>query len=600
MKVMSCILAVMTGLMVSAKENKMGANMIVFEKTLVVTGNVTLQTIPSNQVFAERGKPVFLGASPWDLKDYTGPISETPILIRAEFTAPGDGWYALGVGAEYWFKGWIDGKLVMDTFGNHPPAPMDHKALLQLKAGKHVFDINFGRGDFAAILALELQFLGADPDFGVDLTRQTGRLNKELHGSNTTLLHSSRAINKFDEELRKLNFSLSRTHDWALWNPGQRVVDTHFIFPLLKLDPKDPSNYFFDATDEMIRLTQEEGRMKVFFRLGTSIEHSEKHFNIIPPEDYEQYAEILAGIVRHYTRGWANGFRYDIRYWEIWNEPDDQHNMWAGDFEKTFVPFFVTVLKRLKSEFPELQFGGPAMCTANVYFRPLLKACKEAGIAPDFISWHCYTSEPDRIICEPVKMRKLLDEIGFLQTKLCINEWHYLENWSFRRATSSEEYRKALNVLQGIDSGVYNLAVLSGWQSTPLDLAMWYGAEWDSPAWGYRHEKEYTKNYYSMELYGRFLRDYPVKCSSRDFTTYLLAGVSEDGRKAGILVSDLKGQQTTLSIPVKGLEDYSKISAVILDETRNCESVSVERKDGKLFLKKAKPGSAAFLVMLEK
>ncbi len=24
----------------------------------------------------------------------------------------------------------------------------------------------------------------------------------------------------------------------------------------------------------------------------------------------------------HYTEGWADGFRYDMEYWEIWNEAD--------------------------------------------------------------------------------------------------------------------------------------------------------------------------------------------------------------------------------------------------------------------------------------
>ena len=78
-----------------------------------------------------------------------------------------------------------------------------------------------------------------------------------------------------------------------------------------------------EDADEMIQAAQNAGS-KVFYRLGTSIEHSgEKHFNAIPPKDYEKYAEVLAGIVRHYTRGWANGHHYKIRYWEIWNEPNN-------------------------------------------------------------------------------------------------------------------------------------------------------------------------------------------------------------------------------------------------------------------------------------
>ena len=27
-------------------------------------------------------------------------------------------------------------------------------------------------------------------------------------------------------------------------------------------------------------------------------------------------------VIKHYNSGWANGYHYNIKYWEIWNEPD--------------------------------------------------------------------------------------------------------------------------------------------------------------------------------------------------------------------------------------------------------------------------------------
>ena len=154
----------------------------------------------------------------------------------------------------------------------------------------------------------------AEADFG----RAAGTFNRKLHCSNTAPNLSNRGMWDFTDDYKKMNFTYTRTHDWPLWNAGQRVVDTHFIFPLMHLDPADPANYYFDATDEMIRIAQDAGS-KVFYRLGTSIEHSglrpeQKHFNSLPPKDYARYAEALAGIIRHYTRGWANGFKYDMQY----------------------------------------------------------------------------------------------------------------------------------------------------------------------------------------------------------------------------------------------------------------------------------------------
>lgn len=575
------------------------------ENAVIVTG-VQRETVPSDRLFAEKGKPVALGAVPWDFEQFTGEKSGSSVMVRAEVTVPRDGWYTLGAGADYWLKVWIDGVLRLDIQGDYPPGTEDQTTLVELKAGKHIVDVNFSRGVASALMALSLTWAKEKLDSGVDLEAPEGRINPYLHGSNTTLLLSSRKLIQYDEALRNLKFKLSRTHDWALWNSGQRIIDTHFIFPMMKLDPKDPSNYYFKATDEILRLTQEEGKMEVFYRLGTSIEHTgSPHFNTIPPSDPDKYAEVLAGIVRHYTKGWADGYHWNIRCWEIWNEPDGGENMWNAPYE-TFIPFFVTVLKRLKSEFPDLQFGGPAMVKVQKSrFLDLLRGCKEAGIEPDFISWHCYNADPDDLIRQPVKMRRFLDEAGFSKTRLCIDEWHYLEESWFgvTRSGDPEKIEKAQKVIQGIDSAVFNLAVLCGWQYGPLDLAMWYGFSFDSVAWGYRDAyRRFTKNYYSLELFGRFLRDYTERCNVGDTVNsiHLLAGKSADGSKAGILAADFKGGETELKIPVKGIEKYSRVSAVVLDETRNNESVSVTVRDGCLILRKNGPGSAAFSVSLEK
>ena len=107
----------------------------------------------------------------------------------------------------------------------------------------------------------------------VDFTKVTGKLNHALHGSNNCPSLANRNNYTFSQDFLKMNFYATRTHDWALWNAGQRMVDTHFIFPLMKLDPADPTNYYFRATDDIIKMAHD-CNMRVFYRLGTSIEHS--------------------------------------------------------------------------------------------------------------------------------------------------------------------------------------------------------------------------------------------------------------------------------------------------------------------------------------
>lgn len=81
---------------------------------------------------------------------------------------------------------------------------------------------------------------------------------------------------------------------------------------------------------------------------------------------------------------------------------------------------------------------------------------------------------------------------------------------------------------------------------------------------------------------------------------YILAGISEDGSEAGILIADYKGRLETLEILVKGLSVYQTFSAIVLDDDRNNEPIPVSVKNEKIILKKKKPGSAAFMIQMKK
>jgi len=446
-----------------------------------------------------------------------------------------------------------------------------------------------------------------------DFNTINGKLNPAQHGSNSAPPYTRRWLFNIDEELKSLHFMYSRTHDWALWNPGQRIIDTHFIFPLAHLDPKDPKNYYFLATDEMIRITQETG-MKVFYRLGTSIEHTSDqapyHNNTLVPEDFDHYAEVLAGIVRHYTQGWANGFHYDIEYWEIWNEPELGTQTWCGTKEE-FARLFVIVLKRLKSEFPNIKVGGPAFTTPlGEWQSAVLQACKDANIAPDFYSCHCYTNDPEKLIRRPREARELLDSFGFTKTEVSINEWHFRQDWSGVTAGAPRDLvRYTLEGPMGhynIQSGVFNLAVLIGWQDEPLETACYYGAGPDG-AFGYRdHEHRWNKCFYSMRMFGEFVTQYTHKVkvdvsNGCKRNIYTIGAFSEDKSKAAVIIADYAGNEaSTLSFEIKGLENYRCVEARILDNEYDMAPCQVNINGNTMTVSKNDLGSAAWFIEFEK
>ena len=195
----------------------------------------------------------------------------------------------------------------------------------------------------------------------VDFTRKNGiirRLNGGNLGPQMTRgnIDHGLAVTEFSE----LEIPITRLHDSPLGNPGMRLVDTQHIFGNFRADAQNPDNYYFIATDDHLRDIRAAGS-EIFFRLGTSIEHTTNNYFAFPPQDYEKWADVCVNIIRHYNEGWNNGFSWNIIYWEIWNEPDLY--MFANFPEDEYVRMLETAYDEIKRVAPELQvFCGGFAC----------------------------------------------------------------------------------------------------------------------------------------------------------------------------------------------------------------------------------------------
>jgi len=458
-----------------------------------------------------------------------------------------------------------------------------------------------------------------------DFGSETGQIRPELHSSGFGPTICSQTAQDL-EDVRAMGFKAARTHDWALINPNQRVCDYFHLFPLMHLDPRDPKNYVFGPTDYLLKRTREEAGLDIFYRLGTSIEHSghKIHFNALIPDDFDRVAEIFAATVRHYNRGWANGHRWGIKYWEIWNEPEGIESMWspAGGTEglplaeltkkrvecrAKFVTFFVAVLRRLKAEFgDEIKVGGPALQTyRESWFRPLLSACKLAGVKPDFISWHGYGNDPSVFVREADAARKLCDEFGFSECELILDEWHYFGrddySWADMQRCSDPLVKARIwtgpRSHNGIHSACFTLASLANLQRSKMSQAYYYGCR-HVGSWGFKdeHQAKY-KVFYGLKLFGDIVRNYPMMCESvSEGSVTTLAVKSADGLKKGLLVVDYGGAAQRLSVAVKGVAADAKVTCALLDETHDLAPHSATFSEGKLHLEKTNGNSAAFWI----
>lgn len=468
----------------------------------------------------------------------------------------------------------------------------------------------------AIFLVVSAAAFAASAAITVDFSNATAKFRPALHSSGYAPAFQRAHMAKWDAKIKEMNFDYVRTHDLGLVNDGSRAFDVQYMFPLMHLDPKDPKNYFFATTDFMVDFQHAIGQ-KTFFRLGTSIEHTGLvHFAAEIPKDFDKMAEVFAGTVRHYVKGWGDpeGKVRPIEYWEIWNEPDGSNNMWSfnggiddsnpknnrnAERRDLFVEFFVKVLKRLKSEFPDLKIGGPALCSMREdWFRPILKACRAAGVRPDFLSWHCYSNDPDSMFKMVDAADKMCKEEGFDGLEFIINEWHFYckAGWGANAAC------RAPDNMNDINSACYSLTVLSRLQTSRYDQAYFYGCRFDGN-WGFKdyNSGELNKNFYAMKAFGKIKRDCTDICASastdKDVTAF--AAKSADGKRAMLLVTDYNGREMRIPVSVKGADGVKKVSARVLSFEKNLEPINVKLKDGRLTLAKPDAYSAAFLVTFD-
>ena len=268
----------------------------------------------------------------------------------------------------------------------------------------------------------------------------------------------------------------ARNHDasFSTYYGGEHTVDVHRIFKNFDADENDPASYVFEPTDNAIADLIEVGT-KPFYRLGASIEHGYK-YGTYPPKDYLKWARICEHIIRHYNEGWAEGFHYNIEYWEIWNEPDvrnpDGSNpCWQGTSEE-FAEFFAVAVKHLKEKFPELKIGGPAMASIrhedNNYDH--LHKIKECGLHPDFLSFHCYGKTVERFTQCIDMARAAADEYFGKDAEIILNEWNYIRGWL------ADDWTYSLKMEKGLKGASFINAVMSVGQDSPLDMLMYYDA----------------------------------------------------------------------------------------------------------------------------
>ena len=412
-------------------------------------------------------------------------------------------------------------------------------------------------------------------DFGAE---SAGKI-RPLHGVNAgpmtkVFTYDARPL------FREAGFPFARLHDVEYPYGSGEFVDIPCIFKNFDADETKEENYNFGLTDAYLEKCVEVG-CEPFFRLGVSIEHAPVKRYVYPPKDFAKWARICEHVIRHYTEGWANGFRWNIRYWEIWNESDNcAHggtNMWNGTPEQ-FYEFYCISASHLKKCFPHLKIGGCGYtrgCNPFIedFFRYI--TTREERVPLDFYSWHRYFTDVNCMLEESAKVDDLLKRYGYEDTESIFDEWNYMQDW--------KDQAESYILLKNHVGAAYCGAVLCAMQTkTNIDVAHYFEAdvvkEWcgvftvDKMSIGnIKATVAPLKPFYAFKAFNTLYSLQNAKQTETDMDS-LYAAAASDGVSVAVLASHYEGEDGDVEFAFSGLP-AGEYEVRIVDETRNFERV---------------------------
>lgn len=438
-------------------------------------------------------------------------------------------------------------------------------------------------------LFLLLLPLGLSGQVVVDFSTEVGRIKPMNAVNNGPQIAGNDQKRGNFEAYKAAEFPFARLHDAPARHAWAHTVDISCIFPDFDADENKPESYDFTLTDKLIGEIHSAGT-KVFYRLGQTIEHWAKKYEVFPPKDYRKWAGICEHIIRHYNEGWADGYHYNIEYWEIWNEADqgfkskrylkNQSPTWNGSDEDYF-RFYEVASKHLKKCFPHLKFGGPALCSNNEWAENFLTYAKAHKVPLDFFSYHLYAGTAEAFVKKNTLIKSLLDKYGYSDAEMILNEWNYLANWT-------DEFVYTLEVISSYKGAAFAAAVMQTCQDGPVDMLMYYDARPGTSFNGLFNS--YTSAtmpaYYAMYSWKKLRAlGRQVKAGTGNLQdVYVTSAVGDNGASATLITYYTDNKEKIAPIPLE-IEfrnlAFSQATAHVTDKYKLHTETQVDIQNGK-------------------
>ena len=426
----------------------------------------------------------------------------------------------------------------------------------------------------------------------VDFNKTTGKI-KPMHGvGQPPFLGINYSYMRY---LKEANIPYARLHDVGGLFGGNLYVDIPNIFRDFDADENDPASYDFAFTDLLLKNLHKYDCEPVY-RLGITIEPYQhiRRYRTEPPKDFAKWARICEHIIMHYNEGWADGFEYGIKYWEIWNEPDgniapEDNGMWYGTKEQ-FYELYKVAATYLKQRFGDkIKIGGYGSCgfhwcderiderELNVAFTTIqtikwqkriryfieffdcfMDMIVKDNVPIDFFTFHSYAGVKSNLLRQKY-LDSRLEEYGLSHIETHLNEWNPSPFVEMRGKSIA-----AANVA----------ATMCAMQNTSVSMLNYYDARIGHSVYaGMFNPITYKPfcTYYSFYAFGKlYALGNQTECISDNEDVYALSAT--DGENNGILIANI-GQDTVVNINCD-----KKFKAFLIDEDNHFVETKVDTK----------------------
>ena len=272
--------------------------------------------------------------------------------------------------------------------------------------------------------------------FLINLSDKTSKRG-DMHGLNLGFKTGTLGENPIDKVLEGFNPSIVGLHDVEYPYGQNQYFDIHAIFPDFSRDSGDPDAYNFAPTDEYMKRIMENGR-EIIFPLGESADYFPKKPFAKEPQDKHKWADICLHIVMHYNAGFADGYKWNIKYFEIY--PGADTSACYGGTKESFYELYAITARLIREHFPRVKLGGYSSLGFSsmnkLTIDPELRGAigflggffayitgAEDKIPLDFFTFKSTPNKPEELVLHAKYAKSLIKEYSLRSVKTFISEF---------------------------------------------------------------------------------------------------------------------------------------------------------------------------------